>query len=241
MVHPTHRTRTPYLFHFDGQTVALGEPSYLYTINEYLLAAGASTRPTFWDHAYLHNIAEHNPEDITWQLPNLKDAGGPTSRNLLNSIGTNLTEEEFWAAIEKGIFNTVSWSGGNEPLYFPQTPEWLEHARAWEFDPVAPAEGPGTLGGWTSTRTRAGQGYPVGLFQLTSNDSFWAFGSAEDLEALYELCTDLATYRTGFNQTTIYYGQDGNYSSLAFPLECRTTLEEELFIAGVDTETLFWD
>ena len=238
---PTHRTRTPYLFHFDGQTVALGEPKYLYVINEYLLTAKLSTRPTFWDHAYLADLAEADPEKFAPQLSTLQEAGGPSDHHLLNSVGVTCTQEEFWAAIDKAVFSSVTWDGGDDPLYLPEAPEWLRHARAWEFDPIAPAEGVGSMGGWVRVNGREGSGYPLGLFQLTSPDMFWVLGSAEDLDDVIALCQQLAGFRIGFNKVTAYYGHDATYSSIALPIECRATLEEELFIAGVDTETLFWD
>lgn len=240
MIHPTHRNRTPYLFHFDGQTVALGEPSYLEAINEYLLSAKVATRPTFWDQAYLQDVAEADPERIQPLLSQFEEAGKPTDHSLLNSVGATCTDEEFWAAIERGIFSSVTWDGGDSPLYLPEVPEWLRNARSWEFDPVAPADGPGTAGGWTSVRAREGNGYPLGLFQLTSPDMFWVFGGAEDLDEVFGLCQHLASYRTGFDLATAYFGHDARYSSIALPLECRMTLEEELFLQGVDTETLFW-
>lgn len=237
---PTHRKRTPYLLHFEGQTVVLGESEYLFAVNEYLLAAQVATRPTLWDQAYLEAHADWDPQALGVDLSLLEAAGGPDARRLLNSVGCNLEMEDFWEALERGVFASAPWHR-EATVFVPQLPDWLVACRSWFFDPVAPAEGPGSAGGWSRVRSRPGSGYPVGLFQLTSRDTFWVLGGAEELEAIFALCQGLAAYRTGFDQATAYYAQDGFYSSLLLPLDCRQTLEEELFLAGLDTETLFWE
>lgn len=243
MLHPTHRSRTPYLFHFDHQTVALGDPHFLYSINEYLLTAKKATRPTFWDEVYLADLAQEFPDIYPQNIAEEKFASfaGPDRKNMLNSVGTDCTEQEFWQAVEQAVFSDFAWPVGNEPLYLPELPDWLKHARAWEFDPAAPSDGPGNLGGWVRTRGREGNGYPLGLFQLTDANSFWVFGSADDLDDVMALCNSIADVRAGFDQATAYFGQDARFSSIALPIECRAHLEEELFIAGIDVESLFWE
>ncbi len=237
-MYPTHAKRTPYLFHFEGQTVALGEAQYLHQINELLVKAGKTTRPTFWDQVYLEQVSSQTPYPA---LTALEDLGGPGRQNMLNSVGTSLSPQAFWEALEKGLFASMPWPRENQPLYLPQFPSWLTQARAWEYDPVAPPDGPGQLGGWTRLQGSNQAGQPLGLFQLTDPHSFWVLGSAADLAAPMQLCRDLAPIRQGFDQATGYLDESGHYSCLALPLQCRSPLEEELFIAGVDKESLFWE
>lgn len=235
---PTHRSRSPYIFHFDGQTVALGEPDFLRRINDRLTEQSYTTRPTFWDQAYLADLSMQNPENFS---PGLEQFGAPSDPDLLNSVGVSCSQEEFWSAMYVRSFASTPWSKGEETLYMPQLPSWLEKARAWVFDPIAPSEGAIDAAGWVRVRGRNGGGQPIGLFQLTSPDSFWVFGSDVDLAGVADLCRSLAKLRTGFDQISVYLGYDLSCSSIALPLECRQPLEEELFLLGVDTETLFWD
>lgn len=235
---PTHRARSPYLFHFDGQTVALGEPQFLGKINDRLVEQGYSTRPTFWDQAYLADLSMQNPENFS---VGLEQFGSPSDPELLNSVGATCSREEFWGAMYARAFDAVPWTDGTDTLYMPQLPDWLERTRAWVYDPLSPPDGPGEMGGWVRVRENPGGGQPVGLFQLTSPESFWVFGSAADLVQVRELCKGLARYRTGFDGLTAYLGYDLLPSSLCLPVECRQALQEELFLAGVDAETLFWD
>lgn len=238
LLHPTHRKRIPYLFHFEGQTVALGDPKFLFALNDLLLTAGVSTRPTFWDPSH---FADHPDEFFSAAQAGADRFGGANENSLLNSVGVALEQEDFWSAVEKGVFKNTEWPIGNAPLFMPETPDWLQNARAWEFDPVLPPAGPGGMGGWDRVRGRSGSGQPLGLFQLTSEDSFWVLGSAEDLESVIQLCRELAQTRTGFELATAFIGQEGTYSCLALPIDCHVTLEEELFLAGIDTESLFWE
>lgn len=238
MLHPTHRARTPYLFHFEGQTVALGEPKFLEEINELLLRGGASTRPTFWDQAYLVEMEKENPELIGQGFDTY---AGPDDMNLLNSVGVSMEKEQFWDTIQTGVLLGAKWPEGNETAFMPQMPDWLKNARSWEYDPVAPPDGPGNLGGWTRVRSREGSGQPVGLFQLTDPDSFWVLGSVDELDAVMALCKEFASFREGFDLATGYIDESGRYSCIALPIVCRSTMEEELFIAGIDCESLFWE
>lgn len=237
-LHRTERERTPYLFHFKGQTVALGNPEFLFEINDLLLKAGISTRPTFWDQAYFEGPSG---EYMELKGTGVEDFGAANDKSMLNSVGANLEREEFWDAIEKGVFLGTSWPVGNAPLVLNEVPVWLKNARSWEFDSVLPPDGPGEMGGWARLDERAGAGYPVGLFQLTSEDSFWVLGSADDLDGIMELCCELAPIRTGFSQATGFIGTDARYNCLALPMGCRQVLQEELFAAGVYAETLFWE
>ena len=40
--------RVPYVLHFEGRTVVLGEPAHLEELDVLLRGAGAETRPTYW-------------------------------------------------------------------------------------------------------------------------------------------------------------------------------------------------
>lgn len=237
-LHPTHRKRTPYLFHFHGQTVAMGEPTFLFDINEILLKAGVSTRPTFWDQTYFADVDGESRQLIG---SGAEDFGTANDKSMLNSVGVSLDREAFWDAIQKGIFASAQWPSDDEALFLPEIPDFLQKARSWEFDPILPADGPGDMGGWDRIDGRAGTGQPIGLFQLTAPDSFWVLGSAEDLEGLFAFCKELAQFRLGFDKTTGFIGSEGRYTCLALPIECRGALEEELWNAGVDTESLFWE
>lgn len=241
VLHPTHMARTPYLFHFQGQTVAMGEPRFLYEINELLLKAKQATRPTFWDQAYLVDAAQDNPDLEVAGVEGFAGFAAPDDYNLLNSVGCDLDREDFWTAVERGVFATAQWPVGNAPLFMPETPQWLANARAWEFDPILPPDGPGSMGGWARVAGREGAGQPVGLFQLTDPDSFWVLGSADDLDEVMNLCRELGRIRSGFDQATGYLDDSARYSCLALPLSCRHALEEELFLVGVDVESLFWE
>ncbi len=236
-LHTTTGTRTPYLFHFEGQTVALGEPKFLHEINEILTSADVVTRPTYWDHAYFTDEAGNS---TTLDGASIDGFVSPEDRHMLNSVGVDLDPAQFWAAIEKGVFNAGEWPDDG-PVFVPQLPDWLANARSWEFDPVLPTDGPGSIGGWSRRRGVDGAGQPVGLFQLTAPDSFWVFGSVADLEGIRALCESLTVIHREFDQTTVYLGEDARISSIALPVGCHELLEQELFAAGVDTESLFWD
>lgn len=235
---PTHRARTPYLFHFDQQSVALGEAHFLGYIDALLRSLDVPTQTTYWDQVYLAQMENQFGE---FTSASLLSEGAQDNSDMINSVGAPLTEPELWEKFEAAIFAQMSWPTEDEELYLPSLPEWLQNARSWEFDPVAPAQGPGNIGGWVRTRGRPGAGQPVGLFQLTDPQSFWVLGSPEDLASVHELCLEMARIRSGFQQTTAYLGHDLLFSSLALPLECRQPLEEELYIAGIDAETLFWE
>lgn len=239
---PTSRKRGPYIFHFEGQTVALGEPRYLHRINERLIEQGYRTRPTYWDQAYLADLSMTNPENFSVAA---EQFDLPSQPDQLNSVGVDCTSSEFWSAMYARAFNAASWGAeSDDTLYMPQLPDWLERSRAWSIDPLAPYEGdgePDPIGGWVRVRETPGSNQPLGLFQLTSNTSFWVFGSAPDLKQVVRLCRELARERTGFDRMVAYMGYDLTCSSICLPIECRRPLEEELFLAGVDAETLFWD
>ena len=237
-MHPTHMARTPYIFHFQGQSVAMGEPRFLQEIEHLLREAGEQPRPTFWNQQYLVDALNEYPALLESGVEGF-GASGPG--DLLNSVGTDLGPEEFWEAIDRGVFRSTEWPVGNAPLFLGQRPDWLEHARSWEFDPVAPPDGPGELGGWTRLRGREESGQPVGMFQLTDPDSFWVLGSADDLDDVMNLCRELAGYREGFDLATAYFDETARYSSIALPLRCKQPLQEEFFIAGVDCEPRFWE
>ncbi|MDO4898536.1 MAG: hypothetical protein Q3965_04425 [Rothia sp. (in: high G+C Gram-positive bacteria)] len=235
---PTHRSRSPYLFHFDGQTVALGDPEFLQRINDRLVEQGYATRPTFWDQAYLADLSAVNPEHFGGDLEQFAQ---PSDPGQLNSVGVNCSQSEFWSAMYARSFANAPGIEEEETLYMPQLPSWLEKTRAWVLDPIAPSDGAENPEGWVRVRERNGSGQPVGLFQLTSPDFFWVFGSAAELVEIARLCRNLAKIRTGFSRMGVYLGYDLSPSSITLPIECRTPLEEELFLAGVDAETLFWE
>lgn len=135
---PTHRKRSPYLFHFDGQTVALGESRYLQGIDERLREQGYATRPTYWDQAYLADLSEPAPEETGqghYALP-----GDPAQ---LNSVGVSCSSGEFWSAMYARSFDATSWGDEGDTLYMPQLPGWLDRTRAWTLDPLAPQDGSG--------------------------------------------------------------------------------------------------
>lgn len=235
---PTHRKRSPYLFHFDGQTVALGEPRYLQRIDERLREQGYATRPTYWDQAYLADLAASAPEEGTQD-----QFASPSDPAQLNSVGVSCSSSEFWSAMYARSFGSTPWGGEGETLYMPQLPDWLERTRAWTLDPLAPQDGPGDLdpaGGWVRVRDQSGAGAPLGLFQLTSPDYFWVFGSAPDLKQVVHLCRELGRDLSGFDSATAYLGYDLTCSSVRLPIECAQPLQEQLFLAGVDAETLLW-
>lgn len=238
---PTHRRRTPYVLFFDGQAVALGDPDYLRRINDRLTEQGYHTRPTYWDQTYVADLSLADPEALAQVLEQSNQVGSPDQ---LNSVGVTCSEAEFWAAMYARSFDKAPAWGDGETLYMPALPDWLENTRTWRLDPLAPGDGPDAFdlgGGWVRVKDSPGGGQPIGLFQLTSADFFWAFGSAEDLRELVHLCRSLARDFTGFDRITAYLGTDLGCSSIRFPIECRRHLEEQLFLAGVDAETLFWE
>ncbi|ORC22805.1 hypothetical protein A7979_10540 [Rothia nasimurium] len=237
---PTHRRRTPYLFHFDGQTVALGEADYLHRINDRLTEAGYITRPTYWDQVYLADENASYPEQLGGPAGHMSEIGEPDQ---LNSVGVTCGSVEFWSAMYARSFEHAPWSGEGDTLYMPQLPDWLDGARSWVFDPIAPIEGPGepdSAGGWVRVRETEGAGQPLGLFQLTSPDYVWVFGSAADLQQVTRLAHDLGRDLAGFDQACGYLGYDLTCSSIRLPVECALPLQEHLFLAGVDVETLLW-
>ncbi|QRZ61744.1 hypothetical protein [Rothia sp. ZJ932] len=233
---PTHASRSPYIFHFGERSVALGEPRFLNIIAHNLKEQGYHPQITYWDQVYLAQL----DDDIEGNKPQLIEESS-RMQEMMNSVGVELTEDEFWSALESPLFDQMSWPAQGEELLMPEVPGWMSHARSWFFDPVAPAQGTGNIGGWVRTRGRERAGQPVGLFQLTDPDSFWVLGSADDLERVHQLCLDLAHYRDGFEKTTAYLGYDLRMSSIALPMICRGALEEEFYLAGVDTESLFWE
>ncbi|WP_030013763.1 MULTISPECIES: hypothetical protein [Micrococcales] len=226
-IKPSYKARTPYIFHFEEQTVVLGDPSFLKPIETYLLTADLATRTTYWDRITAEQEdfdPDPEPEDI-------------------NSVGIEGDEETFWSAIESAIFQQTEWPEGDDAVaYAPHIPDWLAQAQSWFFDPVCPPLGPGGPGGWIRRRNTAeGRGYPVGLFQLTEEDSFWVFAAEDDLQDITDLCRTLGRFRVGFEQLTPYLGPDDAIGSVALPIECRHVLLEELMVRGVDVETMFWD
>lgn len=233
---PTHRSRAPYIFHFEQRSVALGDPAFLKAIAEHLQEQGLDPQITYWDQVYL----AHLEGDLAGETPELLQDSSHMEQ-MMNSVGIELVENDFWAALEASIFAQMTWPEQGEELRMPEVPRWMTTARSWYFDPVAPPQGPGNIGGWVRTRGRQGTGHPIGLFQLTDPDSFWVLGTAEDLESVHQLCLDMARFREGFDQTTAYLGYDLEMSSIALPMVCRAALEEEFYIAGVDTESLFWE
>ncbi|MDN5618294.1 hypothetical protein GMA10_04175 [Kocuria koreensis] len=225
-INPSFKARTPYIFHFDDQTVVLGDPEYLKQVETFLLTADLATRTTYWD------TGEEDPLDFDPD-PEPED---------MNSVGIEGDESVFWNAIESAIFQQTEWPEGEDAVvYAPHVPDWLSQAQSWYFDPICPPLGPGGPGGWVRRRAVDGRGYPVGLFQLTEADSFWVFASEEDLSDIMELCRSLARFRIGFDQVTPYLGPDDTIGSLALPIECRDALHEELMIRGVDVESMFWE
>lgn len=240
-LHPTHRKRTPYLFHFEGQTVALGEPGFLRKINDRLIEAGYSTRPTYWDQAYLEELSSRLPEQGRAGADLFDDPSDPEQ---LNSVGVICSSSEFWSAMYARSFQQAGQEQPGETLYMPPLPSWLEGARAWVLDPIAPQDGPDApdpLGGWVRTRGPEGSGQPVGIFQLGSPTSIWVFGSSEDLVQVLALIRDLARDLTGFDRATAFLGYDLLPSSIRLPVDCAQALQEHLFLAGVDTEVLLWN
>lgn len=197
--------------------MALGQASFLEVINQRLRAAGHRTRPTYWDQAY--------PLEETDQL---------------NSVGVACGPEAFWEAMYAPGFEQASWPSQEDTLYMPQLEPWLREARAWEYDPLAYTDEPGEAGGWLRVRAQPVAGQPVGLFQLTDARSFQVFGSESDLLALAHRCRELATRDPALEGMQVFRGPDLTPSSLSLPLACRQVLEEELFLSGVDAETLFW-
>lgn len=198
--------------------MALGQASFLEVIDQRLRAAGHRTRPTYWDQAYPLEVADQ-----------------------LNSVGVDCGSEAFWEAMYAPGFEQASWPGQEDTLYMPQLEPWLREARAWEYDPLAYTDEPGEAGGWLRVRAQPVGGQPVGLFQLTDARSFQVFGSETDLLALAHRCRELTAQEPGLGQMQVFRGPDLTPSSLSLPLTCRQVLEEELFLSGVDAETLFWD
>lgn len=233
---PTHRQRMPYIFHFNGRSVAMGEPAYLNAIDECLTQQGIEHQTTYWDQVYLAQLED----DLAGKPPSLL-ADSSHMQQMMNSVGVDLDQEEFWSALENSIVQQMSWPDDGKELTMPVIPDWMSKTGVWVFDPVAPPQGPGNVGGWVRVRGREGTGHPVGLFQLTEPGAFWVLGSADDLERVHQLCLELARFREGFDQVTAYLGYDLRVSCLALPITCRATLEEEFYIAGVDTESLFWE
>lgn len=229
VIRPSFRARTPFLLHFDDQTVALGDAHLLQQIEANLLAADRAPRTTFWDQAYLSGeegalfAPDPDPEHI-------------------NSVGITGGAEEFWAAMDAAVFQQTEWPREETAtVWFPEYPAWLRETTSWTYDPICPPMGPGAPGGWVRTRSVPGEGRPVGLFQLTDRDAFWVFGAAQDLRGIVALCGSLARFRRGFDALTAYAGPDDVLGSLALPLICREALQEELMVRGVDVETLFWE
>ena len=216
--------RVPYVLHFEARTVVLGEPAHLEELDALLRAGGTETRPTHW-----HGMS----------------AGEPGAA--LNSVGTDLTAAQFWDRVDAGVFATARWPADLEdPLYLPAPPVWLQRARAWEYDPLAPALGAAPPGGWLRVPGWAGTenddaGSSVGLLQLTDPDSFWVLGADADVLEVAELCKELALFRLGFDRLSAYFGPDDRIGCLRLPLICREPLEDELIARGTDIEPRFWE
>lgn len=221
---PSFKPRTPYVLHYDEQTVVLGEPEHLAQVASFLEAAGKATTRTYWDQAYSgQEDFEPDPEE-------------------LNAVGMEGSAQDFWDALQHAAFQQAEWpQEETATVYLPQLPAWLEKAQSWHFDPVSPPLGPGAVGGWIRERAQDETGRPVGLFQLTEGDSFWVFATEKDLEGIMELCKTLAPFRQGFDHLTPYLGPDDTIGSVALPLVCREALHEELMVRGVDVETAFWE
>jgi hypothetical protein len=227
IIKPSFKPRAPYILHFEEQTVAVGDPEFLKQIETFLLSADLATRTTYWERSAADDDAVFEPD------PEPED---------MNAVGIEGDEEIFWNAMHAAIFSRTEWpEDESATVYFPEMPEWLERAQSWYFDPVCPPLGPGTPGGWIRRRSVEERGHPVGLFQLTDQDSFWVFATEEDLQDVIDLCESLARFRAGFAQATPYLGPDDTVGSVALPLICREALMEELVIRGVDVETMFWE
>ena len=216
--------RVPYVLHFESRTVVLGEPAHLEELDALLRGAGVATRPTYW-----HGMQRDDPGAA------------------LNSVGTDLTAEHFWDRVDAGAFAAARWPVDLDgPLYLPAPPWWLQRARAWEYDPVAPALGAAEPGGWLRVPGWAGTenndaGGPVGLLQLTDPASFWVFASDADLTEVAATAKELARFRQGFDRLTAYFDPDDRIGCLRLPLICREPLEDELLARGVDIEPRFWE
>ncbi|MGQ1798341.1 hypothetical protein ACT4S5_14595 [Kocuria oceani] len=216
--------RVPYVLHFESRTVVLGEPAHLEELDALLRGAGVATRPTYW-----HGMQRDDPGAA------------------LNSVGTDLTAEHFWDRVDAGAFAAARWPVDLDgPLYLPAPPWWLQRARAWEYDPVAPALGAAEPGGWLRVPGWAGTenndaGGPVGLLQLTDPASFWVLASDADLTEVAATAKELARFRQGFDRLTAYFDPDDRIGCLRLPLICREPLEDELLARGVDIEPRFWE
>lgn len=216
--------RVPYVLHFESRTVVLGEPAHLEELDALLRRAEVVTRPTYW-----HGMRQDEPGAA------------------LNSVGTDLTADRFWDRVDAGAFAAARWPVDLDgPLYLPVPPEWLQRARAWEYDPVAPALGAAAPGGWLRVPGWAGTenndaGASVGLLQLTDPDSFWVLGSDADLAEAADTAKELARFRQGFDRLTAYFGPDDRIGCLRLPLVCREPLEDELLALGADIEPRFWE
>ena len=216
--------RVPYVLHFESRTVVLGEPAHLEELDALLGGAGVPTRPTYW-HGMRH--------------------GDPGAA--LNSVGTDLTADRFWDRVDAGAFAAARWPVDLDgPLYLPAPPPWLQRARAWEYDPVAPALGAAEPGGWLRAPGWAGTenndaGSPVGLLQLTDPASFWVLGSDADLMEAANTAREISRFRLGFDRLTAYFGPDDRIGCLRLPLVCREPLEDELLARGVEIEPRFWE
>jgi hypothetical protein len=214
----------PYVLHFEARTVVLGEPAHLEELDVLLRGAGAETRPTYW-----HGMRAQDPGAV------------------VNSVGTDLARASFWDRVDAGVFASARWPVDLDgPLYLPAPPAWLQRARAWEYDPVAPALGAAGPGGWLRVPGWAGTenndaGASVGLLQLTDPETFWVLGSDADLMEVAELGKDLARFRLGFDRLTAYFGPDDRIGCLRLPVICREPLEDELIAHGVDVEPRFWE
>ena len=220
--------RVPYVLHFESRTVVLGEPTHLEELDALLRRADVRTRPTYW-----HGMHQDDPGAA------------------LNSVGTDLTAEQFWDRVDAGAFAAARWPVDLDgPLYLPAPPAWLQQARAWEYDPLAPALGAAAPGGWlrvpgwagTENNDRNGGLFlDMGVLQLTDPDSFWVLGSDADLAEVAATAKELAPFRQGFDRLTAYFGPDDRIGCLRLPVVCREPLEDELIVQGVDIEPRFWE
>ncbi|OAX65261.1 hypothetical protein A5N15_03080 [Rothia kristinae] len=130
VIRPSFRARTPFLLHFDDQTVALGDAHLLQQIEANLLVADRAPRTTFWDQAYLSGeegalfAPDPDPEHI-------------------NSVGITGGAEEFWAAMDAAVFQQTEWPREETAtVWFPEYPAWLRETTSWTYDPIC-ADGSG--------------------------------------------------------------------------------------------------
>ncbi|MFW0120575.1 hypothetical protein [Rothia sp. CCM 9419] len=207
---------TPYLFHQENLTIILGKSAQLATIKELIHSTQTPTTTTYW--------------------------GQHASEELITSLATPLTSQNFWETITEGLLLQTHWPTHPEgTLYYPTTPPWLNNAPSWEYDPICPPDGPGALGGWIHLKGPTLPNHQLALFQLTDENSFWIFSSAKTLQHILQLCKDIAPIREHFEYATGYLGDDAQYQCIALPITCRHILEDELTLQGKHYDSFFWE